>query len=71
MDIYRIKALLKILDSGALSNHQILATVNELTEKCIVVAKGAEKRGRKEESVYFFELIKRFQDGNLSSHCTS
>jgi glycosyltransferase involved in cell wall biosynthesis len=60
MDIYRIMALIKILESGVLNEHQITATVNELKKKCLVVAKGAEKRGKSRQSAYYYRLMERY-----------
>jgi glycosyltransferase involved in cell wall biosynthesis len=53
MDRYRIRALVKILESGALDEAQRQATIVELEKKCRVVAQGASRRGRKEEAEYY------------------
>jgi glycosyltransferase involved in cell wall biosynthesis len=59
MDKYRIKGLLKILDACILTNAQITATAAELRKKSLIVAKGAEKRGRNEEALYYYSLAER------------
>jgi len=56
MDRYRIKSMIKILESGALSEDQAEITRAELRRKCIVVANGAEKEGRTEEARYYHSL---------------
>jgi glycosyltransferase involved in cell wall biosynthesis len=56
MDRFRIKGLLKILESGFLTSAQAVTTVTELRKKCLIVAKGAEKRGRIEEARYYYTL---------------
>jgi glycosyltransferase involved in cell wall biosynthesis len=56
MDRYRIKSMVKILESGILSAEQVKATRAELRKKCLVVGKGAEKRGRVEEARYYYSL---------------
>jgi glycosyltransferase involved in cell wall biosynthesis len=62
MDIYRIQALLKILASGVLEDSQRTATIKELKRKCLVVANGAEKRGRTEESKYYWRIVEHNWD---------
>jgi len=56
MDKYRITALLKMLDSGVLSGLQRMRTRAELQKKCMIVAKGAQKRGKTEEAGYYLSL---------------
>lgn len=56
MDKFRIKALLKILNSGILSPDQRRSTLMEIAKKSLIVAKGAEKRGKLEEASYYFSL---------------
>ena len=56
IDRYRIRSLAKILASGALGPDLWGSTLAELTRKCLVVARGAEKRGRPEEARYYLSL---------------
>lgn len=56
MDKFRIKALLKILNSGILGPDQRRSTLVEIAKKSLIVAKGAEKRGKLEEASYYFSL---------------
>jgi glycosyltransferase involved in cell wall biosynthesis len=56
MDRYRIRSLLKILNEGVLNGEQKRMTEEELRKKCLVVARGAEKRGRVEEASHYYSL---------------
>ena len=49
LDLYRIKALCKTLDSGILTSSQHDLALAELKKKCRIYASGCCKRGRKEE----------------------
>jgi len=49
LDLYRIKALCKILNSGILTSCQNDLALAELKKKCRIYANGCFKRGRKEE----------------------
>ncbi|MBW1703655.1 MAG: glycosyltransferase family 2 protein [Deltaproteobacteria bacterium] len=56
MDRFRIKALVKLLRSGALNKIQIEATLKELSLKCRVYGNGCLKRGKLDEGNYYLEL---------------
>jgi GT2 family glycosyltransferase len=49
LDLYRIRALCKILNSGILTSCQNDLALAELKKKCGIYASGCIKRGRKEE----------------------
>ena len=49
LDLYRIRALCKILNSGFLTSAQHDLALAELKKKCFIYANGCFKRGRKEE----------------------
>jgi len=49
LDLYRIRALSKILNSGFLTSAQHDLALAELKKKCCIYATGCFKRGRKEE----------------------
>jgi glycosyltransferase involved in cell wall biosynthesis len=59
MDRYRIRSLVKILNEGVLNSEQKRATEEELCKKCLVVGRGAEKRGRTEEANRYYSLATR------------
>lgn len=60
LDKYRIRSLVKILESGLLSREQAAAAVIVLKEKCAVYAGGCLRRGRKEEARCYERLADRF-----------
>jgi len=56
LDLFRIKALVKLLLGEQLTDAQLHATLNELTIKCQIYGSGCLKRGRKEEGQYYLTL---------------
>ena len=60
LDKYRIRSLKKIIQSGQLSKDQHIDAVKMLKTKCHIYAKGCRKRGRHEESKYYFDLAQAF-----------
>ncbi len=56
MDRYRIRSMVKTLQAGILTPEQEKATKAELRKKCMIVGKGAQKRGRTEEAAYYRSL---------------
>lgn len=60
LDKYRIKALEKIIQSNMLSKDQRLDAIKILKKKCEIYAQGCLKRGRDEESRYYFDFVQRF-----------
>ncbi|MBN2061625.1 MAG: glycosyltransferase family 2 protein [Deltaproteobacteria bacterium] len=63
MDRFRIKSMMKLLNSGELRGDQIEAVQRELEIKCRIYGEGCIKRGRKEEGEYYLRLP---DTGNLS-----
>ena len=59
LDRYRIQALVKLLESGALSAGQFAAALQELKRKCRIYGQGCLKRGRVEEGDYYLGLPER------------
>jgi len=56
MDRYRIKAIVRVLESGCLSERQTEAALKELRFKCLVYGNGCLKRGKKKEGRYYLDL---------------
>jgi len=56
LDLYRIKALLKAIESGSLDDEQKELAIGQLKEKCTVYGNGCFRRGRTEEGNYFLGL---------------
>ncbi len=60
LDKYRIKALGNIIKSGILSKDQYNDAVKMLEKKCEIYAQGCLKRGRSDESRYYFDFAQRY-----------
>jgi glycosyltransferase involved in cell wall biosynthesis len=60
LDKYRIRALKKMIQSNLLSKDQQIDAVKMIEEKCNIYAQGCLKRGRNNESRYYFALAKRY-----------
>ena len=60
LDKYRIRSLMKIIDSDLLTPQQYEAAVITLKEKSEVYAGGCRKRGREEEAEYFSALAEKY-----------
>jgi len=61
MDIFRIRSLCALLDSGQLGPAQRQATVTELARKCRIYGQGCIKHGRAEEGNRILALAARYQ----------
>jgi len=60
LDRYRIRSLVKLLESDLLSAAQRAAAVTVLRQKAAIYAKGCLKRGRKAEALDYLRLPGRF-----------
>ena len=56
MDRFRIKALIKLLNSGRLDENQSRLVFRELEVKCRIYGEGCLKRGKGEEGDYYLSL---------------
>lgn len=56
MDKFRIQAIMKILASGRLKDHQAEIARRELESKCRIYGTGCIKHGRAEEGQYYLDL---------------
>ena len=56
MDRFRIQSLVKIVQSGILSEEYLFPTIQELELKCRIYGEGCIKRGRVEEGRYYLSL---------------
>lgn len=61
MDRFRILALKKMLDAGNLPEKYQIATRNIFEKKCSILANGCEKRGKKEEAIFYKNLINLYE----------
>ena len=58
LDQYRIRAILKILESGILNREQVLAAQKELKFKAAVYSQGCLKRGKAREAEKYLALAR-------------
>jgi glycosyltransferase involved in cell wall biosynthesis len=63
LDKYRIKSMVKIIESGRLSPSQYNAAIRTLHEKCTVYAAGCRKRDRLQEAAMVKALKQKFPLG--------
>ena len=61
MDKYRIRSLVNLLESGALSPDQAELAIRELERKCAIYGRGCIKHGRSEEGLFYQHLPARFR----------
>lgn len=59
-DRYRVRALVKILESGILDPQMRELTIKELHRKCQILVNGYQKRGNEEEAKYYRELLEKY-----------
>ena len=57
MDQFRIRSLLKLIESNQLNNVQNELAASELIRKCAIVSQGALKRGKTAEAAYYEGLM--------------
>jgi len=60
LDRFRIRALVKMLETGELNPEDQSATIAELVKKCRVFAQGARRRGRIQEAQDYERLAERY-----------
>jgi len=60
LDRFRIKALVKMLESGILNTENRRLTLEELEKKCLIFAAGSEKRGKSDEAEYYRKLPEKY-----------
>jgi glycosyltransferase involved in cell wall biosynthesis len=60
MDIFRIRSLAKLIDSGALSVGQQQVARTELARKCTIYGQGCNKHGRPEEGQRYLDLAAQY-----------
>ncbi|MEA1934939.1 MAG: glycosyltransferase [Thermodesulfobacteriota bacterium] len=65
MDRFRIKSILKILESGKANSDQTRLAKKELVKKCLIYGNGCIKHGRAEEGAYFLRIAARNSENQL------
>jgi glycosyltransferase involved in cell wall biosynthesis len=61
MDRFRIRAIVKLLNSGILSSYQVTAALEELAIKCKIYGNGCIRRGRQKEGYFYLSLPERIK----------
>jgi len=56
MDRFRVKSIVKILKMGILDEEMAKKAKEELLRKCLILANGAKKRGKIDESEFYLRL---------------
>ena len=60
MDRFRIRAMVKLVQTGSLNTAQKKALLEQLSRKCHIYGTGCLKRGKKREASYYLELPSKF-----------
>lgn len=60
LDKWRIKAIIKLLESKTLNPEQYRLAIEELNRKCQIYAQGCLKRGKEKEGCYYLNLPKHY-----------
>ncbi len=60
IEIFRIKALKGLLDSGFFTHVREEAAAEVFRQKCWIYAAGCRKRGREEEGLYYLDLCEKY-----------
>jgi glycosyltransferase involved in cell wall biosynthesis len=61
MDRFRVKAIIKILDSNDISGRQYRIAFKELEKKCNIYGNGCLKRKKNEEAQIYKDIIKKYR----------
>jgi glycosyltransferase involved in cell wall biosynthesis len=61
MDRFRVQALINLIESNTLKEKQYVSAISVLVHKCLIVAKGAEKREKFEEATKYFEIARTYE----------
>lgn len=56
MDRFRIKSIVKLIESGRLNKEQLFAAMEELSVKCRIYGNGCIRREREEEGKFYLQL---------------
>jgi len=68
MDIFRIRALVALLEAGRLRPDQRRAAVAELARKCRIYGQGCAKHGRPEEAAHYLNLASAINKKEMWPH---
>ena len=61
MDRFRVQALINLIESSLLNENQCISAIHVLVNKCLILAKGSQKRGKLEETSKYFEVARTYE----------
>jgi glycosyltransferase involved in cell wall biosynthesis len=61
MDRFRVQALINLIESSMLNEKQYVSAISVLVNKCMIVAKGSQKREKFQEATKFLEISRTYQ----------
>lgn len=61
MDRFRAQALINLIESSMLNEKQYVSAISVLVNKCMIVAKGSQKREKFQEATKFLEISRKYQ----------
>jgi glycosyltransferase involved in cell wall biosynthesis len=61
MDRFRAQALINLIESSMLNEKQYVSAISVLVNKCMIVAKGSQKREKFQEATKFLEISRTYQ----------
>jgi glycosyltransferase involved in cell wall biosynthesis len=61
MDRFRVQALINLIESRTLNEKQYVSAISVLVHKCMIVAKGSQKREKFEEATKFLEIARTYE----------
>jgi len=62
MDRFRIRALVKLVESGILNDKQLMAAIRELSLKCRIYGTGCIRRNKRDEGDFYLQLPERLHE---------
>ena len=61
MDRFRVQALINLIESSTLNEKQYVSAISVLVHKCLIVAKGSEKREKFKEAIKYLEIARTYE----------
>ena len=61
MDRFRVQALINLVDSSTLNEKQYVSAILVLVHKCLILAKGSEKREKFKEATKYLEIARTYK----------
>ena len=61
MDRFRVQALINLVDSSTLNEKQYVSVILVLVHKCLILAKGSERREKFKEATKYLEIARTYE----------